>query len=156
MQIELFDPSSTGPPDRAKTGGPMGKRAKRTPAERTVVAAALRIDTWVSYPARTVNAEDGLRVEFSVPVSLDLQTWVGVEKREIGCKYRVRKGFAWGGLGRGARVVMEADLCRGPRGGYYLHCKDVAIVEPHPLKGEMLSKSMMRQLEKKAIQPTPA
>lgn len=144
MQTELFVGVLAAPAEPKR-------RATRLPIDRVVVATGLAFETWVSYPARTVNAEDGLRVEFSVPVHMDLVRLVPTDKREILCKYRVRKGFAWGGLGRAAKVKVEGDLCEGPRGGKYLHCREVTILEAHPIKGEMLSKSMMRKLEKKAL-----
>ncbi|WP_375445781.1 hypothetical protein [uncultured Fibrella sp.] len=110
-------------------------------------------ETWVSYPARAVNAEDGLRIEFSVPVHSDLQTAMkNPDKREILCKYRVRKGFLWGQLGRNARVKIEATLVDGARGGQHLHCSTVEILEgkPRTTKADPIARRMEKKLAKQA------
>ncbi|MEZ0484328.1 hypothetical protein [Fibrella aquatica] len=110
-------------------------------------------ETWVSYPARAVNAEDGLRIEFSVPVHSDLQAAMkNPEKREILCKYRVRKGFLWGQLGRNARVKVEATIVDGARGGQHLHCSAVDILEgkARTAKADPAARRMEKKLAKAA------
>lgn len=156
MQTTLF---ATPAADTAKSSKPARKKAataqktsvlpKPEPTERTVLGH-FTFETWVSYPARTVNADDGLRVEFTVPVHTVLLPVVGTEKREILCKYRVRRGFTWGQLGRKASVRIDADLCQGKRGGLWLHCQNVDILEGQRLHGEKLSKSLLKKLEKAA------
>ncbi|GAB3753871.1 hypothetical protein [Spirosoma pomorum] len=152
MQTELF-PTTAAKAVPART---RKRRAIREPAERTILGHFV-FDSWVSYPARTVNADDGLRVEFSVPVHSDLLEAVNnPDKRELLCKYRVRKGFKWGELGRMAEVHIEADLSKGPKGGMYLHCKSVEILKPAAIGGPKLSRSLMKKLEKKAMSKQPA
>ncbi len=147
MQIELF-----ALPDPVPVEKPKRKRAKRAIIE-PVSLGKYSFDTWVSYPARAVNAEDGLRIEFSVPVHSDLLEAVNnPEKTEIVCKYRVRAGFKWGGLGRRADVRIEAHLTQGPKGGLYLHCKNVEILNPVPIKGEPLP-SFLRKMNKSMQEP---
>lgn len=147
MQIELFTtPPSAG---QATTPHRRSKRKKREiiepPGGPAVSLGIYRFETWVSYPARAVNADDGLRIEFSVPVHSDLLDAVGnPEKTEITCKYRVRKGFLWGGLGRQASIRIEAHLTAGPRGGLYLHCKQVDILKPVKIKGEPLPRFLKK------------
>ncbi len=143
MQIELFTSpgvaTSPAQPEKPKRK----KRARREIVE-PVSLGLFSFETWVSYPARAVNAEDGLRIEFSVPVHSDLLAAVGEEKKEITCKYRVRKGFLWGGMGRRADIRIEAHLTAGPRGGFYLHCKQVDILKPVPIRGEALPKFLKK------------
>lgn len=112
----------------------------------------ITFETWVSYPARTVNAEDGLRIEFSVPVHLDLQPHITDPTRtEILCKYRVRYGFKWGQLGRQASVKVSGYVETGPRGGQYFHCKSVEILagKPRP-KTDPAVKRLEKRLAKQA------
>lgn len=139
MQIELFT-STPAPPEK-----PARKKRKRREIVEPVSLGLFSFETWVSYPARAVNAEDGLRIEFSVPVHSDLLAAVNdPEKKEITCKYRVRKGFLWGGMGRRASIRIEAHLTAGPRGGLYLHCKQVDILGPVPIRGEALPKFLKK------------
>jgi hypothetical protein len=155
MQTELF-PCVDSPTTAINAAPARKRRAIREPAERTVLGHFV-FDSWVSYPARTVQAEDGLRVEFSVPVHSDLLEIVNnPNKRELLCKYRVRKGFKWGELGRMAEVRIEADLSQGPKGGLYLHCKTVEILKPAAINGPKLSRSLIKKLEKKALANQPA
>ncbi len=110
-------------------------------------------ETWVSYPARAVNAEDGLRVEFTIPVHSNLVAAMkNPEKREILCKYRVRKGFLWGQLGRNATVRIEATLVDGARGGQHLHCSNVEIVTgvPRVAKADPAARRQEKRLAKAA------
>lgn len=139
MQIELF----TNPPVEAAS--PKRKKRQRREIVEPVSLGLFSFETWVSYPARAVNAEDGLRIEFSVPVHSDLLAAVGnPEKTEITCKYRVRKGFLWGSMGRRASIRIEAHLTAGPRGGLYLHCKQVDILSPVKIRGEALPKFLKK------------
>ncbi|WP_288425897.1 hypothetical protein [uncultured Spirosoma sp.] len=144
MQIELFT-STPAPPEKParkkrRSAGRKRREIVEPPGGPAVSLGLFSFETWVSYPARAVNAEDGLRIEFSVPVHSDLLAAVGEEKKEITCKYRVRKGFLWGGMGRRADIRIEAHLTAGPRGGLYLHCKQVDILKPVPIRGEALPK----------------
>jgi len=145
MQVELF-PAATAPEPAVKRR----KKAVKPIVDRSVLGT-FTFETWVSWPARTVNAEDGLRVEFSVPVHLDLLEAVNSpDKTEILCKYRVKKGFKWGDLGRRAGVKVEADLCQGPKGGLYLHCKSVEILQPVAITQVKPTKSQLKKWAKSA------
>lgn len=110
-------------------------------------------ETWVSYPARAVNAEDGLRIEFTVPVHSDLvPVMKNPDKREILCKYRVRKGFLWGQLGRNATVRIEATVVDGARGGQHLHCTSVEILSgtPRTAKADPAARRQEKRMAKQA------
>ncbi|OIN55637.1 hypothetical protein [Arsenicibacter rosenii] len=114
----------------------------------------VEIETWVSYPARTVNAEDGLRVEFSIPVHMDLLPFMNGPRTQLLCKYRVRKGFTWGQLGNQAHVRIKGYVETGNRGGQYFHCKEVEILEGKPINNaDKATKRMVRRMEKAAGVP---
>ncbi|UHG93406.1 hypothetical protein [Spirosoma oryzicola] len=158
MQTELFaipTPGVDSPSVVTPDPSPKKKQKKRPKREivEPVSLGFFSFDTWVSYHAQRAWDNDGLRVNFTVPVHSDLLEAVNnPEKTEITCKYRVRKNFLWGGLGKMAKVHIEAHLTQGPKGGLYLHCKHVEILEPVPIKGEPLpgflkkmNKSMQKQ-----------
>ena len=112
----------------------------------------ISFETWVSYPARTVNADDGLRVEFSVPVHMDLQPHISDPARtDILCKYRVRAGFKWGQLGRQASIKVTGYVETGPRGGQYFRCKSVEIIQGQRINNsDAATKRMVANMAKKA------
>ncbi|QMW04049.1 hypothetical protein [Spirosoma foliorum] len=145
MQVELF-PAATAPEPAAKSR----KKAASIPVNRSVLGT-FSFDSWVSYPARAVNAEDGLRIEFSVPIHSDLVAAINnPDKTEILCKYRVKKGFKWGELGRRATIKIEADLSQGPKGGLYLHCKSVEILNPVAINSSKPSSAQLKKWAKAA------
>jgi hypothetical protein len=147
MQIELFQ-VAPAVPGQATTA----RKRKPSPQNEPTSKGFFTFETWVSWPARAVNADDGLRIEFSVPVHFDLLEAVNnPDKREITCKYRVRQGFKWSGLGRQASVKIEAHLTEGPKGGLYLHCKNVEILEPKPIPRKPTKAQLTRW--EKASQP---
>ena len=92
---------------------------------------AFTFDAWVSFKARTVQADDGLRVEFAVHIPSEMNSVLITKPDQfyITCKYRVRKGFQWGQLGRHAEVRVTAWIETGKRGGQWLHCTDVQIIK---------------------------
>lgn len=111
----------------------------------------ITIETWVSYPARTVNAEDGLRVEFSIPVHMDLLPFMNAPRTQILCKYRVRKGFTWGQLGNQSHIRITGYVETGNRGGQYIHCKTVDILAGTPVNNaDKATKRMVTKLAKQA------
>ncbi|MVM37223.1 hypothetical protein GO730_05610 [Spirosoma sp. HMF3257] len=146
MQVELFS-ASTAPEPAVKSR----KKAVKKVVERSVIGS-FTFDSWVSWPARAVNAEDGLRIEFSVPVHSDLVAAVNnPDKTEILCKYRVKKGFRWGELGRRASVKIEAELSQGPKGGLYLHCHNVEILQPVAINNAKPSSAQLKKWAKAAV-----
>lgn len=119
------------------------------PQEQTVEKPTFLLETHVSYRARAVNAPDGLRIEFTVPVHSDLLPYMtDPERRTIPVKARCWKGFKWGQLGQGADVRLHAVLDTGTRGGQYLYCDKVEIIKGVPRNGPKLPKSIIRNLEK--------
>lgn len=115
----------------------------------------ISLETWVSYPARTANTDDGLRVEFSIPIHMDLLPFMNASRTQILCKYRVRKGFTWGQLGNQAHIRIKGYVETGPKGGQYFHCKEVEILAGQPINNaDKATKSMVKRMEKAAgVQP---